>query len=87
MFLTDDPTATFDPNSSTYTYQSIDLTSSNNNSFINNTGISLVFSSSTYFNVIYLCINSTFALPTFTANISGEVSVGINIPTITANPT
>jgi len=87
MFLTDDPTSTFDPNSSTYTYQSIDLTSSNNNSFINNTGISLVFSSSTYFNVIYLCINSTFALPTFTANISGEISVGINIPTITANPT
>lgn len=87
MFLTDDPSDTFDPSSSTYTYQSIDLTPQNNNSFINNTGISLVFSSSSYFNAIYLCINSTFALPTLSANISGELSVGINIPTITANPT
>lgn len=86
MFLTDDPSDTFDPSSSTYTYQSIDLTPQNNNSFINNTGISLVFSSSSYFNAIYLCINSTFALPTLSANISGELSVGINIPTITANP-
>ena len=87
MFLTDDPNDTFDPSNSTYTYQAIDLTSQNNNSFINNTGISLVFSSPSYFNAIYLCINSTFALPTFSANISGEISVGINIPTITANPT
>lgn len=87
LYLTDNPNDTFDPESTTYTYQSIDLTNSNNNSFINNTGLSIVFSSSTYFNAIYLCVNSTFALPSLTTTISGEISVGINVPTITADPT
>ena len=86
LYLTDNPNDTFDPESTTYTYQSIDLTNSNNNSFINNTGLSIVFSSSTYFNAIYLCVNSTFALPSLTTTISGEISVGINVPTITADP-
>ena len=47
----------------------------------------MTFTSPTPFSTIYLCANSVEALTNFSVNISGEMNFGVNVPTITANPT
>lgn len=85
LFLTDNPAIEFSAESTTYTNLSLNLV--NGDGFRNTTGLFMTFTSPTPFSTIYLCANSVEALTNFSVNISGEMNFGVNVPTITANPT
>jgi hypothetical protein len=87
MFLTDDTSEPFDVHSNNYSNLTLIFDGSNNNNFRNTTGLTLAYTSPTPFNVIYLCVYTDLAISSFNTNISCIMNFGVNVPTITANPT